>query len=582
MKARTAWIVSLAALLVLLVIIAGCAPATEVAPQPTDASGGAEPAATEPSETETEVAEESVLIIGMWAEVPNLNPYYLSGPESSVSMVVEGLLSVDPDGNYVPNLVTEVPTVENGGVSEDGMVITYHLKEGLLWSDGEPVTSDDIRFTWEAVTNPNNTVVKTLGHEFIASVETPDPQTAVVTLSEPYVAYLTLFPALLPEHVLGDLESMDNAAYNQAPIGTGPYRVVELVSGSHIEYEPNPNYRVEAQPTIDSVFIKWLPSREAGLAQILTGEIDVLQDITVAELAGLEGQEGIEVVTLESLSSERLFLNLSDQGDPNVPHPILGDLEVRRALDMAIDRQEIIDGLLNGLAKPASCDLPGGPFGDPGIAPTTYDPEQAAEILTAAGWVDEDGDGIREKDGLRLTLRISTATGNQLRDLTEQLLQEQFAEVGVELVIDNKESGAFWGSYAEGGVRFTGDFDILLYTTGPGVTGAFVDPHAHMFSYYHSSNIPSQANEFRGGNYMRFANEVVDAALEEAGSVPDVEARRAAYATAMEQIFAEKPVLFLYNRLQMHVFREGVDGYVVNPWLSQIPVWNIQEWTMTP
>ncbi len=580
MKSKGKWILSWVAALVLLLVAAGCAPATDVVSEPTEASIGEEPVATEAIKTEE--AEKTTLIIGMWAEVPNLNPYYLSGPESSVSMVVEGLLGIDPDGDYVPNLVTEVPSIENGGVSDDGLVITYHLKEGLLWSDGEPVTSDDIRFTWETVVNPNNTVVKTLGHELIASVETPDELTAVVTLSKPYVAYLTLFPALLPEHVLGGLESMDNADYNRAPIGTGPYRVVESVSGSHIEYEPNPNYRVEGQPSIDSVFIKWLPSREAGLAQILTGEIQVLQDITVAELAGLQGKEGIEVISLESLSSERLFLNLSDQGDPTVPHPILGDPEVRKALDFAINRQEIIDGLLDGLAEPASCDLPAGPFGDPDIEPTTYDPDKARQILEAAGWVDEDNDGIREKDGQRFSLRITTATGNLLRDLTEQLLQEQFGTVGVELSIENKESGAFWGSYAEGGVRFTGDFDILLYTTGPGVTGAFVDPQAHMFAYYHSSNIPSESNEFRGGNYMRFANETVDAALEEAGSVPDVGARQAAYATAMKKISDEKPVLFLYNRLQMHVFREGVEGYVANPWLAQIPVWNIQEWTVTP
>jgi peptide/nickel transport system substrate-binding protein len=576
MANRKKWLMFLIGALMLTFILASCVQPTSQPTVPADVIDVIDPVAEE----EQDAGDQRALIIGSWAELPNLNAYYLSGPEAAVSMVVEGLLSVDPEGNYVPNLVSEVPTVENGRVSEDGTVITYQLKEGLMWSDGESVTSADIRFTWEAITNPNNSVVRTLGHENIVSVATPDELTAVVTLGEPYVAYLTLFPALLPEHVLGNLQSMDNAPYNRSPIGTGPYQVVESVAGSHIEYRANPYYREEGKPKIQSVFIKWLPSREAGLAQVVTGEIHILEDITEGELTGLQGRPEINIVTLPGLSSERLFFNLGDQGDPDVPHPILGDPAVREALDLAIDREILITGLLEGRSTPGSSDLPSGPFGDPSIQPASYDPDRARQLLEDAGWVDEDGDGIREKDGQRLSLRIATASGNQLRELTQQLLQEQFADIGVELSIDNKESGAFWGSHAERGLRFTGDFDILLYTTGPGVTGAFVDPQAHMFAYYHSSSIPSQANEFRGGNYMRYASAEVDAALEEAGSVPDVRLRQEAYSRAMQVIKEDKPLIFLYNRPNIHVFRNEVNGYVDNAWLSQIPTWNIQDWTL--
>jgi len=560
-----------------LVLLQSCQASDTPEPaQPTDP-----PAQTQPTTAPDEpppVEEDTVVIIGSFAESPNLNPYYLSGPEAASFMIVEGLLTISVDGTYIANLITEVPSLENGGLSADGLVITYKLIDGLVWSDGEPVTSADIRFTWEAVINPNNAVVKTLGHEKIVSVDTPDDLTAIATLGEPYVAYLTFFPALLPEHVLAGLDSMDNADYNRAPVGTGPYQVVEWVSGSHIELEPNPNYRKAGLPQIDSVFVKWLPSREAGLAQLVTGEIDVLEDITVAELEGLEGNSDLRIVSLPSLASERLFLNLSDESDPAVPHPILGDLMVRQAIDFAVDREALINGLLDGRATRATSDLPSGQFGDSTIQPTDFDPDASRALLDEAGWVLGD-DGIRSKDGIRMALRVSTASGNQLRELTEQLLQEMFADVGIELSIENKESGTFWGAYADGGIRFVGDFDILLYTTGPGVTGSFVDPHAHMVGYYHSANIPYEATDFSGGNYMRFASDIVDAALDEAGSVPDVAARQAAYSRAMNAIADEKPVLFLYNRVQIHVFNASIQGSADNTWLAQIPSWDIENWT---
>jgi len=566
------------AVVMTLVALAGCAPTQPTAPTPAPTTPAPKPTAVPPTVPPTEPPAQPI-IIGAWDESPNLNPYYQTGPEPSTWMVVEGLLSIAPDGYYFPQLVEEVPTQENGGLSADRTVITYKLRDGLKWSDGEPVTSADIRFTWEAIVNPANTVVKTLGHENIVSVETPDEQTAVVTLKEPFVPYLTLFPALLPEHVLGDLDSMDNADYNRQPTGTGPYKVTRWVAGSHVEYERNPYYREAGKPLTDKVILKWVGSREAGLAQLQIGEIHFLVDLTEAEIATLETAPDIQTIALESLSSERLFLNLSDDGDETTPHPILSDLNVRQALDYAIDREALIQGLLDGRATPASCDLPAGPFGDPTIPPTPYDPGKARDLLDLSGW-ELGSDGIRSKAGQRLTLRIATTAGNKIRELTEQLMQEQFADVGIELIIDNRQSTGFWGSWSEGGIRFQGDFDILLYTTGPSVTGAFIDPQAHMFAYYHSSSIPIDATDHKGGNYMRYANAVVDEALEEAASVASLNARRAAYSRAMQEIHKDKPVLFLYNRPQIHAVRNELTGWTENQWLSQIPNWDIANWVI--
>jgi peptide/nickel transport system substrate-binding protein len=580
MQRTIRWYTILVVAVLILVSLVSCGSTAQPTEQP---SAPVEEAVVPTSESgEVPAAEEESepiepIIIGFWLESATLNPYYQTGPETPSWMTVEGLIGISPDGTYLPQLIDEVPTQENGQVSEDGTVITYKLRDGLAWSDGEPVTSADIRFTWEAITNPSNSVARILHHDGIVSVETPDELTAVVTLKEPFVAYQGLFPALLPEHILGDLDSMDSADYNRDPIGTGPFVVVDWVSGSHIEYSKNPNYREAGKPILDTIILKWLPSREAGLAQLTAGEIDVLLDVYATELEALEQNPDVEISTLESMASERLFLNMTDPADQSKPHPILSDVQVRTALDYAINRQAMIDGLLDGLATPASCDLPRGAFGDPSIASTAYNPDMAQTILDQAGWIVGD-DGIRVKDGVRLSLSISTSSGNKLRDLEEQLLQEQFGDIGVELLIDNKPPAVFWGSWSEGGPLFTGEYDILLYATGPGITGAFLDPHAHMYSYYHSSDIPSEENNHTGGNYMRFASEIVDAALDEAGSVLDIETRKAAYSTAMQEIAKQKPVIFLYNRVTFNAFRTDVEGWTPNPWLPLTPNWDTQNW----
>jgi peptide/nickel transport system substrate-binding protein len=580
MKRNVRLIMSVSLLLVVLFGLTGCRTATQTVEEPTTPAEEVMPTTSAPEEAPTQAEEPKVsepIIIGEWLESATLNPYYQTGPEMPSWNVVEGLVGVSPEGTYVPQLITEIPTQENGLLSEDGTVITYKLLDGLKWSDGEPVTSTDIRFTWESILNPANSVARTLSHDLISSVETPDELTAIVTLKEPFVAYQGFFPALLPEHILGGLDSLDNAEYNRNAIGTGPYKVVEWVSGSHTEYTSNPFYREDGKPLTDTIIIKYVPSREAGLAQLVAGEIDVLVDVYVTELETLEQNPDIELSILETLTSERLFLNMSDPTDQSKPHPILSDINVRTALDYAIDRQSMIDGLLNGKVTPASCDLPRGAFGDPDIPSTPYNPDKAKQLLDEAGWIVGE-DGIRVKDGIRLSLKISTSSGNTLRELEEQLMQEEFADVGVELIIDNKPSAVFWGSWSEGGPLFTGEYDILLYATGPGITGSFLDPHAHMRSYYHSSEIPTDANSHTGGNYMRFSSDVVDAALDQAGSALDVDTRRAAYSVAMREISKQKPVLFLYNRVQINAFRKDVKGWTPNPWLPLMPNWDAQNW----
>ena len=310
---------------------------------------------------------QKTVTLGIYQEPENLNTYI--GVQTVLTYVhkpfAEYLIDVNEKGEYVPVLAAEVPTVENGGVSKDGLTITYKLRKGVKWSDGAPFTSADVKFTWEAVVNPKNLVKSKSGYELIQSVETPDEHTAVVKYKEFYAPYLTRFAPVLPKHVLGKFENMNDAPYNRMPVGTGPFMVTEWASGNYIAMAKNPHYREADKVKIDKVFFKIIPSREVGIAQLQAGDIDGVWDLVEAQIPMMENNPALALCLSDALVSERMILNHStplppNNGNPDVPHPVLGDLKVRQAIDCAIDRKAIVDKLLFGKAKAGTSEIPHG------------------------------------------------------------------------------------------------------------------------------------------------------------------------------------------------------------------------------
>ncbi len=244
---------------------------------------------------------ENVVTIGIYQEPETLNMHI--GVQTVVSMVtkpaIEYLIDVNDKGQYFPVLAKEVPTVENGGVSADGLTITYKLREDVVWQDGEPFTSADVKFTWEAIMNDKNLMKSRTGYDLIESIETPDAHTAVVKYKEYFAPYLTRFYAILPEHILGDLDDINDAPYNRMPIGTGPFMFTEWKSGDYILLEKNPKYRDADNVKIDKVYFKIIPSREVGIAQIKAGDIDVVWDLIEAQIPQMEEDSNIEFMPRE-------------------------------------------------------------------------------------------------------------------------------------------------------------------------------------------------------------------------------------------------------------------------------------------
>lgn len=466
----------------------GGSDATEAAPEAVATEAGS--AATEAPATEAASASGGTVIIGTPQEPGMMNTLLTSSSieDAVVSLFGEGLVSVNEKGEYVPVLAKELPTV-----SEDGLVVTWKLLEGVKWSDGSDFTCDDVKFTMEGALS-DLSQVSASGYRDIESLDCPDPYTVVATFGEVYAPYLRLFSYTVPD-TAGALEDMESWDMNRNSVGTGPFMLTEWVPGDHLTFSKNPYYREEGKPYLDSVIIKILPSREVGMQLLGTGEIHALWDLTEAnfpELQQLESQ-GVSFVSTVTGENELLSLNFGANdgtapADPSTaPHPILYDLKVRQAMQYAIDKQQIVDALLYGNVNAGNSAVPVGTFACPQPV-SEFSLEKANALLDEAGWV-VGADGIREKDGVRMSLKIATTTGNQLREQTEQVLAEMLKAAGIELVIENVPSDVLFAGWESDGMRDHGTYDIVMYTTGPST-----DPDSHLYSSFHSSEIPTADN----------------------------------------------------------------------------------------
>ncbi len=545
---------------------------TDVAADPTTApeEGGDEGDAAD----EGDAGSGGTLTVGLFQEPDNLNPFLAVQTASRIvrDLVLEGLVDADPDGNYISELA-EVPSAADGTISEDGLTVTYNLVDGITWSDGDPFTSRDVQFTWETVMDPASAVTTQLGYEDIASIETPDDQTVVVTYTKLYSPALSLFSipeSILPAHVL-EGQAFGDAEFNRIPEGTGPFMVTEWNSGQSIILDRNPNYRIPDSPKLDRIIFTIIPDQNAGIAQMRTGDIDVFWNVDTAVVNQFDGMDGVTVQVTPSSNVEYLGLNLSSGSDPATPHFAFGDQNVRLALAMAIDRTPIIEDLLFGLSEAATSPIGLGWAAPEGLSNPDYDPDGARALLEEAGWVDS-GDGIREKDGERLTLEITTPTGQQVRELTEQVLQEQFKAVGIELVINNVPAATLFGNWAENGKLQRGDFDIAMDTWGPDL-----DPAGFLGILFNSESIPQDPGG-QGWNFFRLQSDKLDAAIEEGASTLDIEARKAAYRTVVEEILDAGVYIPLYKRSKLDAFSDNVSGQAPNPWGEL--TWNAKDWTI--
>ena len=513
-----------------------------------------------------------------WQQPETLHPFYSTATQTNAvvyRVAVEGLVGVAPDGTPRAVLATQIPTTANGAVNLDpagGMSVRWTLRPGIRWSDGMPLTSADVRFTWRAVmTDPR--VASREGYDRIADVDTPDDLTAIVRYRTIDVAFATRFDALLPRHLLDGADAAALTAYSRAPLGTGPFRITEFVSADHVTAERNPSYRVAGRPYVDRIFFRFVASVDVAKAQLRAGEVDAALSLSEADAADLEREPEVRIASATSPSVETLAFELARPGDPGTPHPVLGDVAVRRALLFATPKERIVERLLLGRTRSGTSELPIGWAAPAGLAQEAYDPDRSKRLLEGAGWV-AGADGIRTKDGVRAAIRVVSTTGNRLREQVEQVLVDEWRAVGVDLSIRNVPNATLTGSWQSGGVRKKGDFDVLLAQAGlgPGST----DPQSYLAQRHRCDAIPRAENDGAGANYERFCEPRVDTLLDEAGRTLDTERRRALYAEVLGTLNDRVVAIWLYDRGRYDAFRTRVAGYASNGW--DVTTWNAEDW----
>lgn len=588
MLGRLAW----TALLPVLFVATACGPTTPAAPVATAQAAptsAAAPATVGPSSTAQPTAQAaaqqpaqpaasgSQLRITLNQEPDTLNPFY-SGLRATFTVtqaIFNGLVVVNEQGDYEGDLAAEVPTVQNGDVSPDGLTITYKLRQGVKWADGQPFTADDVKFTYDTIMNPANTISGKSAYSKIDTLTVKDPYTVELKMKEPVAAYAEFFSypvGILPKHALDSLPDLNKADFNRKPFGTGPYRVTDWQAANYIQLEANPEY-FKGAPKIPRVIVRIVPDKNTQLAQVRANETDVAVDLTEDDAVQVDGIAGWKSFAIAGLTSDRLFLNMAEPGnaDGTRPHPILGDKRVRQALELSINKQQLVDKVLSGKTKVATSEYPVG-WAAPNIEPTKYDLDAARKLLDDAGWT-VGSDGIREKDGQKLHLSISSTSGNTLRENVEQLIQAGWKSVGVDLEIKNATAAVLVGEWADNGLVQRGNFDIAYYGFTPGI-----DPSGTLSPRFHSSQIPQESNQGEGDNGMRYRNPQVDQWLDEADRTLDQNRRKELYGNVMRQVADDVPVIYLYNRANVEAVSQRVQGPRSHPfrWLT----WNIQEWSL--
>jgi len=484
------------------------------------------------------------LRIGLTYEIDTMNPYSTGFLGDAQAAVLEGLLAPNSEAVYVPVLATEVPTIENGGImlSADGtkMDITYKLREGVTWSDGTPFTSADVAYTWEAVKNPTFVAESKDGSQDIDSIETPDPLTVIChynTVKPNFASTLFTF-GIMPKHIIENTD-LNTSAFNETPIGTGPYVVKEFVRGQYVVMDRNPTYWAKAEngdalPYIERLVFHMLPDTNTLITQLQSGELDMVVQVPYSRASQVEGIDRVEIVRGPLLSWQHL--------DFNFRVPSLADINVRKAIAHGINREVMIRAQGGYPQAIKSLVVPVFDLYNPDTPEYPYDPALANKLLDDAGYV-RGGDGIREKDGVRMSYQFMVQAGRADDENAQQVIIALLKQIGIEATANNQTGVA----YRE--ARYKGGYDLIY---GRWITSA--DP---VYSTFYGTG-----GENNGQGY---SNPTLDAAFTKMENSLDPAVRKDA-AFEMQRIIAEDiPAIALISNVAVIAKVKTLKNFVPNP-----------------
>ncbi|MBN1958103.1 MAG: peptide-binding protein [Desulfuromonadales bacterium] len=441
-----------------------------------------------------------------------------SASSSINGLVYNGLI------RYNKNLQIEGELAESWDIAEDNLTITFHLRRDVRWHDGEPLTAADVQFTYNLYIDPATPTAYAEAFKQVTRVEVPDPYTFVVHYDKPYApALISWATAIHPRHLL-EGQDITKSPLSRHPIGTGPYKFSEWVGGEKIVLEANPDY-FEGQPYIKRVVYRIIPDVSTQFLELQTGSLDFMG------LSPLQFDRQTDTPAFRRLYNKYRYLNFGyTYLGYNLKRPLFQDKRVRQALSYAIDKQELIDGVLLGYGAIAT-----GPYKpdtwvyNGNVQRYPYNPEKSRELLAAAGWEDSNANGILDKDGVELAFTIVTNQGNDLRSKTGEIIQRRFREIGVDVKLRIIE----WATFLKEFIN-PGNFDATIL----GWTGG---PEPDQYNIWHSSKTGP-----RELNFIGFKNAEVDQLLEDGRRVFDEQQRKIYYDRFQEILAEEQPYTFLY------------------------------------
>lgn len=486
------------------------------------------------------------LVVGIDQEPDILNGFIVGGDLAVTTDTTQGILDkpyeIQPDLSIAPQLAEGEPEV----VSEDPLVIEYTLKEDLTFSDGEPLTSEDVKWTYQQIMNEENEIITREGFEKIENFETPDEQTVRMTFSEPYAPWRDIisgsYSFVLPKHVY-EGENFNNALNNEV-VGSGPYKLREWNKGQNLIVEKNENYWGE-EPTIDQITYRFIPDTNTLNTSLQSGEVQFINpppDIGLQER--LQGYQGVNVDTAAGTVWEHIAFNVNK----------IDNLKIRQAVAYGINREQILNEILPGQVEPLNSVLvpEQDPFYEPAWESYGFDPERASQLVQEA-----------QSEGASTEIEFSTTSGNNLRETLQQVVQQQLGEVGLTVNINNTAAQTFFGEWTPQGNFQMGEW-AWLATPEPSLT-----------SLFGADALPPE-----GQNYYRWENQEATELMKEADVTVDRQ-QRAELTRQVQDIMADElPVIPLYQRPVYYAYEEVLQGPEVNPTLAG-PYWNVGEWSLS-
>lgn len=444
---------------------------------------------------------------------------------------------------YDKNLELTGELAKEWRISEDKKTITFTLKPNLKWSDGVPLTSDDVLFTWKLVIDEHTRTPYGSDFKLVKNAETPDTLTFRVTYSQPYAPAMDSWTGLqiLPKHLL-EHEDINTTRFSQKPVGSNYYKLGEWKSRERITLVRNP-LASQGQAKIDQLVSRFIPDPAAQFLELMADHIDVmnLNPIQYSRIVPARPELKEKIALYKELGNNYSYLGFNQKRKP------FDDVRVRQAINFAIDKQELIDGVLLGLGLSVSSPYkPGTRWSNPNLKPYPFDPAKARSLLKEAGFEDHDGDGIVDRDGKPLSFEIRT-NQNKQREMSAVLIQRRLKDVGIDAKIRVLEWASFVGRFIK-----TGDFDVVLL-------GWSLSLDPDQYSIWHSSQTaPGQFN------FIGYKNAEVDKLLEEGRLELDPDKRMKIYHRFAEILQQDSPIVYLYAGYGLPAIHKRVKG-INNP-----------------